>query len=311
MFKLIKPYKKWIALTVLLTLVIFVLRFPWEKTLQKAASVLLKTLPLSADPGKVEALFFPPGVAFHECFFEGPSFLSQLEVDELRMYPAFSKLLALKPGMKAFLKKDDSSLAFTLWLQNKKSKNLQVKEIYIKGQAPKVNLSLMNALDNPLKMFGNIRFRFDFMSPRRDLKKAQGAINLTGLGVAIKDGLISTNLGDIALPDLKWSEVNLKMRLKEKELTIERLQLGTAKDSLFVQLRGNVELKFIRNRVKLSYYDLQTQIEVNRNLQSSLITTLDIFLDNTKTSIEKGTRYLARIRGAGNQTPDIEKLSVF
>ena len=311
MLKFIKPYKKWIALTILLTLVIFMLRFPWEKTLQKAASVLLKTLPLSADPSEVEALFFPPGIAFYKCFFEGPSFLSQLEVDELQMYPAFSKLLALKPGMRAFLKKDNSSMTFTVWLQNKKSEDQEIKEIYIKGQAPKVNLSLMNDLDNPLKMFGNVRFRFDFMSPGRNLQKAKGAVSLTGLGVAIKDGLISTNLGDIALPDLKWSEVNLKMRLKEKELTIERLQLGTAKDSLFVQLRGNIELKFIRNRVKLSYYDLQTQIEVNRNLQSSLITTLDIFLDNTKTPIDKGTRYLARIRGTGNRTPDIEKLSVF
>ena len=75
---------------------------------------------------------------------------------------------------------------------------------------------------------------------------------------------IPTNLGNITLPDLKWSEVNLKMQLKNQELVIEKFQMGTAKDFFFLQLRGNIKLKFIRNRFRVSYYDLQTQIEVDK-----------------------------------------------
>ena len=309
MFKSIKRNKKWIVLTILLTLTLFALRFPWDKTMRKAADSILKTLPLSSDPEKAKALFFPPGIVFYACSFDGPSFLSQIKIDELRLYPAFSKLLALNPGVRALLKKENSLIAFTVWLKNKKKEDLEVKEIHLKGYSPGLNLSLINA--PTLKMFGETRFRFEFMSPRKNLRKAKGIANITGSRVEIKDSLIPTNLGNITLPDLKWNEVSLKMQLKDQELVIERLQLGTARDSFFVQLRGNVKLRFMKNRFRLSYYDFQTQIEVDKTLQSSLITTLDNFLFDTKTSIQKGTRYLARIRGKGHELPDIEKLSSF
>ena len=99
-----------------------------------------------------------------------------------------------------------------------------------------------------------------------------------GSGVEIKDSLIVTNLGPISLPDLKWSQVNLKLRLKDQELVIETLNLGTEKDLLFVQLRGNIELKFRRNRMpQPTYYDFQAKIEVDKSLKSSLTKTLDLF----------------------------------
>ena len=105
MFQFIKRYKKWILLTIFLTLVIFSLRFPWGKTVHKAASLLLNILPLDSDPERAKILFFPPGIAFYKSSFNGPAFLSQIEMDEFHIYPAFSKLLALKPGMRGAYKK--------------------------------------------------------------------------------------------------------------------------------------------------------------------------------------------------------------
>lgn len=311
MIKYIKKYRKWIFLTILLTFVFLALRFPWDKAAQKIAEEVLKTLPLDVDPDNVKVLLFPPGMAFYKSTLREPAFLSFMEIDELRIYPAFSKLLALKPAIRVFIKQGNSALSATLWLKNKKSEDLKIKEVHLKGGSTDFELSLLNNPSHPLNVFGRVHFRFKFVSPRRNLRKAEGKASLTGSNIAIKDSFIVTNLGNINLPDLKWSVVSLKAKFKEEELVVEKLQLGIEKDSLFVQLRGNMELKSRGNRFQLSYYDFQTQIEVNRNLKSGLINTLDIFLSETKTPIENGTRYQARIRGSGHKTPDIEKLSEF
>lgn len=311
MIKYIKKYGKWVVLTVLLTFVFFALRFPWDKAAQKIAEKVLKTLPLNTDPGNAKILLFPPGMAFYKSAFNEPSFLSSMEMDELQVYPAFSKLLALNPAIRIFIKKENSRMRASLWIESKKSEDVKIKEIHLKGGSSDFNLSLLNALNYPLNISGKIHFRFEFMFPRRNLRKAEGKIGFSGSEIKIKDSSVVTTLGNITLPDLKWSEVSFKASLKEEELTVEKLQLGVEKDSLFVQLRGNIELKARGNRFQLSYYDLQTQIEVKKDLKSSLITLLDGFLSETKTVVESGTRYQARIKGSGYKTPDIEKLSEF
>ena len=151
MFKLFKKYKKWLFLTVLLTAFIFALRFPWDKALQKSGELILQQLPLSADPEKVKAVFFPPGIVFYDSSFHDPAFLSHLEWEELKIHPAFGKLLAFHPGVRMLLKKEASSIALTLWFKNKKSEDLKTREIYIKARSRRLNLSLINAPDHPLK----------------------------------------------------------------------------------------------------------------------------------------------------------------
>lgn len=311
MIKYIKEYRKWVFLTILLTFVFLALRFPWNKAAQKIAEGVLKTLPLSVDPNNVKFLLFPPGIVFYKSTLREPAFLSFMEMDELRIYPAFSKLLALNPAVRVFIKKEDSLLTATLWLKNKKTEDLKIEEIHLKGGSNGFELSLLNNPSHPMNVFGKVHFRFEFLSPRRNLKKAEGKMSLTGAQIAMKDSSIVTNLGPISLPDLKWGTVSLKAKLKEGELAVEEFQLGREKDSLFVQLRGNMELKSRGKRFHLSYYDFQTQIEVNKSLKSGLISTFDNFLSETKTSIENGTRYQARIRGSGYKLPDIEKLSEF
>lgn len=311
MFKSLKKYKKWIFLTLLLTFIIFILRFPWNKTVQKIASHFQTVLPISGDPENIKLLFFPPGIAFYKHSIDNPSFLSQYEMDAIKVLPAFSKLLALDPGVKVSVEKEKSSIAFTLWLKNKKIKEEEIKEIHIKGSSPEINLSLINTPENSLKASGKTTFRFELTLQENNLQKTKGSLSLTGTGIEIKNGLITTNLGPINLPDLKWSKVNLKTEMKEGELVIERLELGTNQDPLFIQMRGNMELNARGRRIQPSYYDFQTKIEVDANLKSNLITTIDLFLADTKTSIENGVRYLARIKGSGHKPPDIEKLLDF
>lgn len=311
MIKYIKKYRKWIFLTILLTFIFFALRFPWNKAAQKIAEVVLKVVPLDADPDNAKVLLFPPGIAFYKSTLKEPAFLSFLETEELGIYPAFSKLLALKPGIRVLVKEENSELTVTLWIENKKIEDLEIKEVHLKGNSTNLELSLLNSPSHPLNVFGKVNFRFEFVSPRRNFKKAEGKFSLIGSNIAIKDSSIVTNLGPIHLPDLNWGVVNVRVKLKEKELVVEKFQLGIEKDSLFVQLRGNMELKFRGNRFHLSYYDLQTQIEVDKALKSSLINTLDIFLSETKTPTENGTRYQAHIKGSGYKTPDIDRLSEF
>lgn len=312
MFKLFKKYKKWIFLTVLLTGFIFSLRFPWNKTIQKAGELILNQLPLNSDPDKVKAVFFPPGLVFYDSSFHEPAFLSHLEWDEIKIHPAFSKLLALHPGVRVLLKNETSLIALTLWSKNKKEEEEKIREIYMTARSPQINLSLINTPSHPLKLFGQARFQFDFTAPEKNLSKATSEGHLIGSEVEIKDSLITTNLGPINLPDLKWSEVSLKWRLKEEELVIETLKLGTEQDLLSVQLRGTIELKFRRNRMpQPAYYDFQAKIEVDNSLKSSLTNTLDLFLFDTKTPLPNGTRYLTRIKGSGHKPPEIEKLDRF
>ena len=89
-------------------------------------------------------------------------------------------------------------------------------------------------------------------------------------------------------------------------MIIDNLQLGAPSDSLYVQLRGHIEFSLAR-RLRINSYDLQTQIDANRNFRLEL---LDLMLSNTKTETLKGYRYKARIQG-DKDSSNIEKLSVF
>ena len=327
--KRFRAYKKGILQGFLFALLFFFLLFPWGKAIEKAAEAAFDFFPLTGDPARTKVLFLPPGLQFFDVGFSRPAALSHLKADEIRVHPAFSKWLALKPGVKFIAEHKARGLAGAsagfnfhaealVWLADGKSKDEEgggdaeeERFIHIQGSSTGLDMALFPLQRTGLDMSGKIRFRFYIKTPKRGFRRASGEADIRGAGIEIKDSLIKTALGPVNLPALQWGEMRLKAALENGELTVESFRLGNEGEALFARLRGTAELKAGR-RVRLSRYDFQLQIDAAESLASdSLMRTLDLFLSNTKTILPKAVRYSARIRGSGRRVPSIEKLSVF
>ena len=336
----LREYKKWILLSFLSALLFFFLLFPWGKAIEKAAEGVFDSFPLTGDPGQTRVLLLPPGLQFFNINFSRPAALSHLTIDEIRLHPAFSKWLALKPGMRFTARKAssgkaegtaglkfDSHAEALIWLADGKSEDEdegggsvsgdeEERFIHIEGRSTGLDLALFQLQRTGLDVSGRIRFRFYLKTPKRNFRregarKSAGEADIRGAGIEIKDSLIKTALGPVNLPDLQWGEMRLKAALENGELTVESFRLGKEGEALFARLRGTADLRAGRG-IRLSRYDFQLQIEAAESLASyGLMKTLDLFLSNTKTVLPKAVRYSARIRGSGRRVPSIEKLSAF
>lgn len=313
MLKFFKRQRRRIWAAALLVLLIFALRFPYGKLEEAISGALSSRLPLSGRSEDVRLLWLPPGLGAYNHFLQKPRALSHIEIDEIKAYPAFGKILALKPGLKLRLKEGPSSLEALFWIGKRKLQDEKLREIHAQGRIRAFDLSWIRLAGNPTKFLGKGGLAFQAAVSKDDPKGNTGAASLSFAPLQIHNGLIRANLGPLRLPDLKWRKASLKASLKEEgALSIESLKLGAEGDAFVVQLRGHIDLNWRRHLQKISYYDLQARIDVAAGAESSLTSIVDLFLSQTKTlKPGGGALYLARMRGSGGKPPNIEKLSSF
>ena len=310
-FGFIKIQRKNILIIFFLTFLIILIRFPWSEGTEKVIRQIKSQikLPIDVDFKKVSINLIPPSFSFYDLQIDNKFFDDTLNLEKLKFSLSLKKWLALNPGYKVNIKKDDSQLFLTYWTQKKKANKKKETYYYFEGFSSLLNLEHLMPLSEHIKADGITQFNFALSLNTENLETLSGLFSVEASNIKFYKFQIVTPMGPLSFPNIRWKRAEIKMRISEGEVIFDTVQLGTSQDALFIQLRGSLSLSFpLQRRVRVDAYDLQVQIETSQNFRSDL---LDLMLSNTKTQTLKGYRYRARIQGGGSEPARIERLSVF
>lgn len=311
-FQFIKKQKKLLTWIVILTVLFFSLRFPWNHLLEKTARDFQKKSPssLQTDFDKLRLKFFPPGVEFKNLSVNYKRKNSLL--DSLRISMVLSKWLAFKKAWRIKAVKENSSLSVEFWKKEKILKEDPEKRpivtYFVKGHSPLLDLQVLNSLFSNMKMSGVVETHFDYEGSPEMMQEAKAFLSLKGKNIRLSSTEIQTPLGSLSFPSIQWKEGDIISHFKEGELVFKTFRLGSPSDNLIVQMKGSGSVGFSYEKFRLNSYNIQLQIDVNKNKEMSW---LDLMLAGYKEDKGNFYRYRLRLTGKGYQIPDMEKLSEF
>ena len=311
MYKVLKKlwkYKKIFFLFWILTSFLFIIRFPWSDTLEKIVRESQKQLDVDLEFEKLKFKILPPGISFYKMSLKNPSLKEPITLDTFVFSMAISKWLALKKAWTVEGVKDKSSFVFTFWKENRLVEDVESSYLFLEGGSPLLDFSLLKSLLPRIKIEGQASFKMQYEGDIKNLEKAKGVLEIKASQILWLKSQIETNMGPIELPKLDWSRAEATIRLKEGNIIVESLVLGSYSDELYLQLRGNGELIYAYNQFQLGSYDFQVKIAISKALPLSLI---DLLLSGAKEELFDKYVYQARITGQGFRAPNIEKLTSF
>jgi len=304
--------KKLLILVFIFTALFFSLRFPWSHLLEKVVKKAQKNLPPSfqTEFGRIQFSLFPPGLEFKDLSLNYKRKIIQL--DSLRVSLVLGHWLAFKKAWGFKARKDRSSLSVVFWKKEKILEN-EVSEIpvviyFVKGNSPSLELKILSGLFPNMKMSGAVQTQFDYEGNFERIQEAEASLSLKGENIQLSKMELKTPLGPLSFPSAKWKEVEVVSQLKEEEVVVKTFRWGSPSDNLIIQIKGSGSVGFVDGRVRLNSYNIQLQIDVNKDFQ---IPILDLMFAEHKENKGEFYRYRLRITGRGNQVPNMEKLDEF
>lgn len=319
MFQLLKKLlaliwnqKKFISFTLALALVFFVLRFPWNHLLEKTVRQLQKNSPSSfqMDFDKIQLKLFPPGIKFKNMLLNYKGKILPLESCAISM--DITRWLAFKKAWKIQVSQEDSRLAVVFWQAKKALKDdpsdTPVQVYFVKGKSPLLNLKDLDAVFPDIKMAGKVRTDFDYEGQPEKIQFSKAFFNIEGEDIYLSKTEFKTPLGPLSLPSVQWKEASASFSLKEGELLFKNILLGSPEDQFIVRMRGSGSLFASYGRIGLNSYDIELQIDLDKNFKMNL---LDLMFAGFKEDKGSFYRYSLRMTGQGNQIPNMEKLDEF
>ena len=319
MFRLLKKLfgflwrqKKLLIFVFILTALFFSLRFPWNHLLEKAVKKAQKNFPPSfqTEFDQIQFGLFPPRVEFKDLSLNYKRKMIQL--DSLRVSLVLSYWLAFKKAWSLKAIKDGSSLSVIFW---KKEKTLEdevseapVLIYFVKGNSPALELKALSGLFPNMKMSGAAQAHFNYEGSLNRIQEIEASLSLKGENIHLSKMELKTPLGPLSFPSAKWKEVEISSRLKEEEVVLKTFRWGAPSDDLIIQIKGSGSVGFIYGRVRLNSYNIQMQIDVDKDFQ---IPILDLMFAEYKEDKGEFYRYRLRVTGQGNQVPNMEKLDEF
>lgn len=318
MFQLVKKslgllwkQKKVLILLVLLTVLFFSVRFPWNTLLEKTVKKIQKqsASKLRTDFESLSFNFFPPGVEVQNLsvYYKRKN----LFLDRIQFSILLNKWLAFKRAWRLKLTKGNSFLYLDFWKKEKASEdNPEVSFInyFINSHSPSLDLELVNSFFPDIKAEGKAKLRFDYEGHLERMEQSKAFLSLAIQGVRLSQTEIQTHLGPLNLPPISWKEGEILMNLKEGELIFQKLRLGSPSDDFIVQVKGSGSLIYSYGSVRLNSYDLQLQMDVDKTFPVNL---LDLMFAGYKEDKGSFFRYRLRVIGQGQQVPNMEQLEEF
>lgn len=300
--------KKIIFLFLLFTFFIFILRFPWNQSVEKIVRLSQKNLPTNFQFEEVNLDLFPPGISFHNFSVNHKMFNQPFSLDRLSVSLALGHWLFFNKGFKFKGRKERSILTVVFSTKDKKRDGETFSHISLESFSSFLDLQILAPLFESLRLKGFLIFNAEFKGSLADLEYAKGKLFVKGNQVEILSSQIQTKMGDIKLPHLKWSQAKAQFKLKDGQVLIESLVLGSDRNDLHVRLKGQIELFYSYNQIRFNAYDFQTRIELAPGVDFKFI---DLMLAKTKEIQNNRSIYKARISGQGNKPPNIETLKDF
>ena len=319
MFKLLKilltliwKQRNFLFLTFILVLLLFALRFPWNNWLEKTVRNFQKKSPtsLQTDFDKLQLKLFPPGVEFKNMTlnYKGKTLL----VHSFGIFIDFRHWLALKKSWKIQAVHEDSFLSVVFWKKEKNLKNDDpagsVVIYFVQGSVPSLNLKILDNLFPNSEISGQTQIHFDYEGHPERIQEVSASLILKGKDIYLSKIELKTPLGPLSLPPIRWTESSGVFALKEGELVFKNILLGAPSDDLIVRMKGSSSVFFSYGRLRLNSYDIQLQIDLDKDFQMNL---LDLMFAGYKEDRGSFYRYSLRMTGRGNQIPNMEKLLEF
>lgn len=182
-------------------------------------------------------------VSLEKVYVETPQ-INSISSDALDVSPSISALLARKPGgkitAKGFLKGEvEVSMHPTTGASGaNKSKfevvanNLSLKEA---REAANISLPIKGELSLTSQAIADLSFT---EQPELDLTVTIMRFELAATSIPLQD------FGQIGLPEIKFGKIEMKGRLSNGKFVIENGKLGTNKDDLYGDIKGELAVSF-------------------------------------------------------------------
>lgn len=294
---------KWkIVLTFLMTLVFLFLLFPLSDLNDLISSQVSKltgnTIFLQFEKMHINPL--TTSISLEKIYIETPQ-ISSLTSDVLDVSPSISALLAKKPGgkitAKGFLK---GELEITMHPASSangvdKSKievianNISLKEA---RQVANINLPIKGELSLTSQAVADLTMT---EQPELDLNITIIKFELASTSIPLQD------FGQLALPEIKLGKIELKGRLTNGKFLIENGKLGTNKDELYGEIKGDLSVTFqnVGGQIApvIGAYNISLDIKATPTFKNKAKLFLS-FLDGYKTDSGPVSNYKFKIFAA-------------
>ena len=298
----IKKHKFKFVIFVLLTGLFFLIRFPYEEAL---AFALKKAL---GPGGRVQFhyddfYFTPAGPGL---VFKNPRIQigarHHLKADWLKAAPSYKALFKFKPGVVFVLTWKNNQAEITLRSSRYgRARSAWAFTIEALNFNPEV---LRSAVPLFSKVSGRLSFKAQLLWDPEYQESPEGYWSVKGRGLQVRSFSYTFpgTIGTMSLPSFQWEKVHSFGEIKKGVFLIKDTVIGGGKDAFQMRVRGEADLNWhkrpfsSRPGVRLNHYDLALEILTDKDLQSKLY-FLDLFLSSVETKTERGTRYLARIKG--------------
>ncbi len=319
-YTLLKEHKsKWLALIVL-SLVFFLILFPYESAVLYLTSQINKQTKSAIQLQYDSFAIYPLGPTL---VFKNPKIFiagkqRAFTAHQLSLKPSYKSLLQLKPG----------GIITIRWKKNALL-SLIIRKTKIKRKNPGWLLQVSTQNFNPLflsaffpvlsKTEGKINISMEvFLDPLFEVQP-KGFWNIEGNNIQsrISSYTIPNNptFGTIMFPYFKWSQFRSNGQIKNGEITISDLSLGKKKDTSQIKLRGVVFIDLkkhtVSKRIKpqLRSYNIGLDMLMSTHLKNQFYPSLDILLSKIGSKTPQGWHYLGLINGARFSIPRFSPVS--
>jgi type II secretion system protein N len=254
--------------------------------------------------------FFPPSLAMKNVVVDTPFFTS-IKASSMNLAPAIGRLLTFQPGV--------SIRAENLFKGNYsgsvgmvKKENRQLVEFNTSYREVDL-LALSQFFESPWEVSGRANLFIDdgLIDPSMT-EPPKLEIEMQGEKIGLPNTLPASIplLGGTVIPTLKFSQVTIRGKLLNRELTIEEGILGSENDAFRGKIKGKMELDVRQNMngqmaPVLGAYDLIVILDMDKAFEADLQKRLPILYDpisKFKTVTGKGSKFAIRIRAPNSMS---------
>ncbi len=295
---------KWkIVLTLLMTLVFLFILFPLSDLNDLISSQVSKLTGNNVFL-QFEKMHLNPlttSISLEKVYVETQQ-ISSLTSEELSLSPSISALLAKKPGgkiaAKGFLKGE-----LEISVHPAAAASSGVSRSKIEVVANNISLKEARAVANiSLPIKGELSLTSQAVADLALTEQPELDLNIT----IMKFELAATSIplqdfGQIALPEIKMGKVELKGRLSNGKFQIENGKLGTNKDELYGEVKGDLAITFqnVNGQVApiIGAYNISVDIKATPAFKDKAKLFLS-FLDGYKVDAGSVSNYKFKISAA-------------
>lgn len=233
--------------------------------------------------------------------------LDDLTIDRLSASPSLMALLKRQPGGSLELEglfkgQAQIRLAPLAKMENGASKS------QLDISAEKISLKeLRNTLQLSLPLQGTLQLNSKVAADLSMTEQPEGELTALINQFEIPSANVEIpNMGSLNLPDLKFKQVELKGKLANGKLTLEKTTLGSPADELYGQIKGDINMRFQNMNGQIvpvmGGYNLNIDLTVKPSFKDKAQFFLG-FIDNYKTEAAGATQYKFKLQSSAEGMP--------